>query len=433
MPLHSLASLRGWYRSFVLMKIFISAPSEHYAVAEDLSVALRSAGYGVFFARHDLLPGESFHDRIAARIAKSDLFLFLVCPESLDRGAYTLTELQLAEARWPNAAGNVVPLLIAPVPVPTIPSYLKSVTILEPYGDTVAETLVAIDKLRTSRRTSTIRRYSRLGTRVVLAVALVAAVTLLVDRMFLRPRVPKPTILVDIPAGKFQMGCLEGRDDLCVDRQPGFEDHGMGPSPEPIVTLDLAAFRLEKTEVTVEQFRRCVRAGVCSDERLRRPFWDVQLPSKYSTACNYNYTDRDDHPINCVNFDDALTYCTWIGRRLPTEQEWEKAASWEAEKTIKYIYPWGDDWDSARLNADSVGTVPVGSYPHGASPYGLLDMAGNVMEWTATWYDAARVILRGGAWRLPLEGRIVARTSYRDKNYPRMNYETAGFRCAADK
>jgi formylglycine-generating enzyme required for sulfatase activity len=168
-------------------------------------------------------------------------------------------------------------------------------------------------------------------------------------------------------------------------------------------------------------------------------------------ACNAERADRQDHPVNCVSWVDADTYCRSpeVGKRLPTEPEWEFAAGGPASLT----YPWGGDPPSARyLNMrarDSYAeTAPVGTYPAGASPFGALDMAGNVTEWVADEYapyGAAALVnpapvktdqhdkvyaLRGGAW-LNSSATFV-RAAFRGNRRPTRFDVDAGFRCARD-
>ncbi|MBI4675760.1 MAG: formylglycine-generating enzyme family protein [Chloroflexi bacterium] len=99
----------------------------------------------------------------------------------------------------------------------------------------------------------------------------------------------------------------------------------------------------------------------------------------------------ENHPVVNVNWDDAMAYCNWAGVRLPTEAEWEKAASWHEARRIKRKWPWGDQFDANKCNTSETGikaTTPVGKYsPQGDSAYGCRDMAGNVWEWCADWFD----------------------------------------------
>jgi formylglycine-generating enzyme required for sulfatase activity/tRNA A-37 threonylcarbamoyl transferase component Bud32 len=136
---------------------------------------------------------------------------------------------------------------------------------------------------------------------------------------------------------------------------------------------------------------------------------------------------KDDHPVVYVSWEDAIAFCRWAGCRLSTEQEWEKGA----RGTDGREYPWGDSWQGGRCNTFEAGigdTTPVGRYPNGASPYGLLDMAGNVWEWCDDRYDAEHEykVLRGGSWYFHSDG---ARSAGRYWYYPDYRYINIGFRC----
>jgi formylglycine-generating enzyme required for sulfatase activity len=163
------------------------------------------------------------------------------------------------------------------------------------------------------------------------------------------------------------MGCDFTVDPLC------------GGSEFPYHPVYLDAFDIDRYEVTVLQYRECVEQGACS------------LPAA-DDYCNYALAGREYHPVNCVSWDQANTYCAWAGKRLPTEAEWEKAA----RGTDDRLYPWGDATatcqyavinDGGGDGCGTDGTLPVGSRPAGVSPYGIHDLAGNVLEWVADWYD----------------------------------------------
>jgi iron(II)-dependent oxidoreductase len=214
--------------------------------------------------------------------------------------------------------------------------------------------------------------------------------------------------LVTIPAGTFLYGCNGIIDLQCPDSEP------------PGRRADVAAFGIDRTEVRVSEYRNCVDSGAC--------------PAPGSGgSCNWGAPDRDEHPVNCVDWDQAAAYCTWIGKRLPSEEEWEKAARGTDGRT----YPWGNEsasCDVAVMTTDSgagcgaSSTAPVGSREGGRSPYGLFDMAGNVLEWTVTLHESgggARV-LRGGSW---LNGPRSMRSSHREGASPTLRHEAIGFRC----
>lgn len=185
------------------------------------------------------------------------------------------------------------------------------------------------------------------------------------------------TDMVFIAAGEFQMGCDPNHND-------GIECR---PDSLPLHSVFLDSYYIDKTEVTNAQYARCVAAGIC------------ELPGTetWGGAPYYYDSDHANHPVHMVLWDQANDYCTWIGKRLPTEAEWEKAA----HGTDPQAYPWGDSGPSCELvnmehfNSSCPGehyagfAFPqmAGSYPTGASPYGVLDMSGNMIEWVNDWYS----------------------------------------------
>ena len=212
--------------------------------------------------------------------------------------------------------------------------------------------------------------------------------------------------LVTIPGGSFLYGCNGEAGREC----PSSEVAGQ--------RAELGAFQIDRTEVRVSEYRHCVDEGACAAPAV-------------ASGCNWNAPGRGEHPVNCVDWDQAKAYCEWIGKRLPTEQEWEKAARGTDGRT----YPWGDDGPSCDVAVMSGapscggGTAPVASRDRGRSPYGLFDMAGNVFEWTGSLYASgggARV-LRGGSWK---NDATAIRSSHREGALPNLRDASVGFRCA---
>ncbi|MEN8149493.1 MAG: SUMF1/EgtB/PvdO family nonheme iron enzyme [Planctomycetota bacterium] len=135
---------------------------------------------------------------------------------------------------------------------------------------------------------------------------------------------------------------------------------------------------------------------------------------------------RREHPVTRVSWFDARAFATWQGRSLPTEEQWEKAAG----GTDGFAWPWGDRFDVRRLNSRAAkqrGTTAVTRYPDGASPFGVMDMAGNVWEWTGSWFDGTGelLVLKGGCHALTKE---YARVSSRHFNDPAFGNNLTGFR-----
>lgn len=252
--------------------------------------------------------------------------------------------------------------------------------------------------------------------------------------------------MVYVPAGELRMGSTEAEVDaaLAQCRQVynycNLSFYGL-ESPQHTVTLD--SFWIDQNEVTNIQYRQCVEAGVCQVSAT----CDQGEPS-------FGNTSKVDHPVGCVSWNDARTYCEWAGARLPTEAEWEYAARGPQGN----IYPWGNTFDGNRLNycdakcehswADRAiddgyaESAPVGNYPDGASWCGAQDLAGNVAEWVADWLGdyapepqtnptgpetGSEKVIRGNSWRFFRERfRMAARA----KIAPTNRYDKVGFRCA---
>jgi len=238
---------------------------------------------------------------------------------------------------------------------------------------------------------------------VALLLLVMLGVTGKLNRFIYRP-VDMEDYWVTIPAGEFLMGSEDEK-------------------PVHIVYLD--EFQIGKYEITNLQYAQCVKAGVC----VGSAFGD----------------DKELHPVVNVSWFDAKTYCEWVGGRLPTEAEWEKAASWDPKTNTKFTYPWGNSDPTSTLlnyNGEADGTTSVGKFPDGVSPFGLFDMAGNAIEWTSSRYQpypytandgredlnsSNTRVLRGGSW---LYDDFSARSAKRFRDSPTSANPIEGFRCA---
>ncbi len=252
---------------------------------------------------------------------------------------------------------------------------------------------------------------------------------LLLSSCFLKvPVEPPPLGMVVVSAGKFIRG-----SDRVDEHQQGNELGTLKPwylDEHPQHEFHLPLFYIDRFEVTNSEYKQFI------DETQARPpvyFFGRGIP-----------TGRDHFPVTDVNWYQAVRYCKWRGKYLPTEAQWEKAARGPEGRE----FPWGADYDNKKLNAGDSGfgdIVQVGSFPGGESPYGAFDLSGNVWEWTADWYQAypggdyktdlfgeKQKVFRGGGWggvghySLPL----FYRAAYRSSLAPEESYADLGFRCA---
>ncbi len=223
--------------------------------------------------------------------------------------------------------------------------------------------------------------------------------------------------MIEIPTGSFTMGSDQG-----------------APDEGPPHRVELNLYWIDIYEVTAGQYQTCVDAGVCSAAGM-------------TAGCNSVRTDRVDHPVNCVSWDQASTYCQSQGKRLPTEAEWERAARGDDGRN----FPWGESFPSSELlnyNNNIGSTTPVGAYPLGVSFYGLHDLGGNVQEWTSDYYasdyyaqspsknpqgpeSGALRVGRGSSWKIGVPIEVLS-TTVRTAFVPDTINNSVGFRCASD-
>lgn len=214
------------------------------------------------------------------------------------------------------------------------------------------------------------------------------------------PAAPPRITWIQIRAGEFMMGSNDGYDD-----------------EKPVHKVSLSPFKMSKTEVTVAQYRACVKAGACTEPKNETLFG----------TCNWDQEGREDHPINCVDWSQARAFANWVGGRLPTEAEWEFAARGTGKALgEERTYPWGEkkatcaravmndgSGNGCGVGNDKGPTWPVCAKKVGNTPEGLCDMAGNVWEWVADWYgtyestaqedpsgpkSGSSRVIRGGSW-----------------------------------
>ncbi|HEX4449132.1 MAG TPA: formylglycine-generating enzyme family protein [Polyangiaceae bacterium] len=237
-----------------------------------------------------------------------------------------------------------------------------------------------------------------------------------------RPAAPRFAIpardgMLRLPGGHFTMGSASGR----------------APANErPVRPEVVAPFWIDRTEVTVAAYRACVAAGVCPH------------PERASATCTFD-ADDPDLPVSCVHWADADAYCGYVGKRLPSEREWEYAA----RGAFALPFPWGAGpscGNAITLINEQTGRscarrpTRVGTHPGGASVFGVQDMSGNVEEWTADWYvemlgpgpaprSGAAHVLRGGGW---LSTPSQSRTTSRNWGSAVEAGANVGFRCVRD-
>lgn len=255
--------------------------------------------------------------------------------------------------------------------------------------------------------------------------------------------------MVYVPGGAFNIGSTEAEieDAISLCNQfysPCNRWYYEREYPRHPVSLD--AFWIDQTEVTNAQYHQCVQAGVCTEPLTCR-----------KGESTYTDPEKADHPVVCVAWGEAQTYCAWAGKRLPTEAEWEYA--FRGEQGL--IYPWGNSFDGTKLNYcdancdlphadnrydDSYSkTAPAGSYPEGASWCGARNMSGNVSEWVADWFSdyspnaetnptgpssGEEKIIRGCSWYYhPTYCRGAIRASVN----PDTRFDYLGFRCVSSE
>jgi formylglycine-generating enzyme required for sulfatase activity len=254
--------------------------------------------------------------------------------------------------------------------------------------------------------------------------------------------------VVQIPAGAFLAGSDVAERELAyrlderayghgITREQGWYDDERARGQ-----AQTGAYAITVTPITNRQYAAFVAvAGHPAPEVDAATWRSYGLIHPYERTRRFTWTNgrppagREDHPVVLVSAADAQAYAAWLSRRtgrawrLPTELEWEKAARGIGGRT----FPWGNEFDPARLNSHDAGpfdTVPVGRYPAGASPFGVLDAAGQVYEWTSTAAGPGRAIVKGGSW--DDKGCGVCRPAARHSRPVTLKHILIGFRLVRD-
>ncbi|MCB0194523.1 MAG: SUMF1/EgtB/PvdO family nonheme iron enzyme [Anaerolineae bacterium] len=459
------------YITFMGDYTFVCYAHENTRFAVKLARALESHGVTVWLDQWQAVDNTAWDQRMKHALLGCSHFLLVLSPEAFD--SWLVRDQTLQAIRHDKA---IIPVMLQSTPLPTNLSDRRFVDFSkglfqQNVANVVTEFYTITHPLKpsftpTTLKPLTINLRSWLWSGMVLIGLLVVGALIFYRRSPAQPEIvaipsqvetlpitdpvyiptvdavqvinPQPTpvktfqrskdgrTMIFIPAGDFLMGSDS------IDPKAGDDE-----KPQHLVYLD--NFWIDAVETTNRAYQQCVDAGGCTIPQIH----------------NGIFAD-DNLPIVGINWNQAAAYCAWTDARLPTEAEWEKAARGVDAR----IYPWGNEFDGSVLNycdtqcvadwRDFNGddgyryTAPVGSYVAGASPYGVLDMSGNVWEWTADWYAedtyahsdyrnptgpeaGVQKVIRGGSWLYPQKSLRVAR---RHKDVTTSAYDNIGFRCA---
>jgi formylglycine-generating enzyme required for sulfatase activity len=372
-------------------RVFISHAHEDADFAHRLAVDLRSHGWRPWIAPDSILPGEKWTAAINRALEECGVFVLVLTPAAV-HSDWVITETSSAIELQHQRKMRFIPLEVAHCQVPPLWDVYQRLPFAGRYEDGLAALLALMGTGPTSRVPLITRPRSlwlAIGGLIGL-VAVIVAVLMVTPKPTPPPgetdvpvvTMTPPVDMVWVPGGEFTMGS-DGDPFASANEKPQHRVYVEG-------------FWISRTEVTNAQYARCVKAATCT------------APNNQ----DYNRPEFANRPVADVSWHDADAYARWAGGRLPTEAEWEKAC----RRTDARIYPWGGETPTDKLlkyNDPGGGTTTdVGSYPQGASPYGLLDMAGNVWEWTSSELrdypyqaddgrevpNAAGRVLRGGAF-----------------------------------
>ncbi len=383
-------------------QVFISHAHQDADFAHRLAKDLQKHGWRAWIAPDSIRPGEKWGEAIDRGLGESGMFIAILTPASV-QSRWVKNETYVAIELESKGHLRFVPLDVERCDVPGLWSVYQRVSFLGGYADGLKSLLADLEqtgqlpaekptaspeppqlagsadekpathKPALAPRLAAIfshlprRRWLLIGAGAVALVTLVALVVVIAAKLpaagSTRVSEKDGMMMVYVPAGKFPMGSVDSDAQANDDEKP---QH----------TIYLDAFWIDKTEVTKAEYKKCMQAGAC-----QAPRYDSDFAASEATR-----------PVEGISWQAAAAYCQWVGRQLPTEAQWEKAARGMDGR----IYPWGNQRatceyavmdDGSGNGCGTTNTWPVGSKPRGASPYGALDMAGNTGEWVADWYD----------------------------------------------
>ena len=391
------------------MRIFLSYASQDSEEAKSIYLALRDQGHEVFFDRADLLAGDEYHNRIRAAIDHAHLFVFLISPDALDSGSYTLTELTIAE----KSNRRLLPVMLRETEIARLPAAIKAVTFHRADGNLAASVAAEAHRIAGDVWRKRLKQFAVGLAGIAVLAAGVFYATVGKNKQQYAGKDGAPAVL--IPAGSFIMG-----------------DDENSPRREIFVN----AFYMDKYEVTVGRYAAFLQAT-----------GNVKPPEEWDTT---NIQTGAELPVVGVDWHDADGYCRWAGKRLPTEAEWERVARGDDERK----YPWGRDAPTPELATFGKpyqnpvykdGVTRVGTHSKGMSPFGIYDLSGNVWEWVSDWYtesfpsddvrnprgpdNGKHKVMRGGGWYDPPDRITATKRMYAD---PAQVDDEVGFRCASN-
>jgi formylglycine-generating enzyme required for sulfatase activity len=438
----------------MLPKFFITHSWKDIEFTRKLCQDLNDAGLNGFFDERSVRPGKSIPKRIEQGIEQCDVYIPVLSPHAL-KSSWADWEIDMAiMMNREQGRPHIIPVIAEKCEVPRRLRHILYVDFVGRYDDALNELLtkgfglppkpppvVAVPSAPPKVPAPTPALPGWLvPVATVTAVIIVACILLgtIVNSILNTQPTATPAHFVTatppLGVGSTKISPIDGATMVYVPAGEFLMGSNDYDDEKPPHTVYLDAFWIDKYEVTNALYKKCVSAGKCQPPTSTRSF---------SRDAYYGNSQYDNYPVIYVTWENANQYCTWANKKLPTEAQWEKAA----RGTDGRIYPWGNTFDKNLLNSAEGGkgdTTAVGSYPAGASPYGAMDMAGNVWEWVADWYDANYYknsasrnptgptsglyrVLRGGSWD---SDSLVVRAAYRHLSVPVYRGSDVGFRCA---